>query len=93
VQGRRDVKADFSLRWPIGQGVETAQLLPGGVWGRGVETGRKVLRADAHEKAGAPYRGPGRRHDVTPWAHHNRVLLCQATLSIGPYLPLNVQFQ
>src|SRR5215208_8413919 len=31
---------------------------------------------------------PARRHDVTPWTHHNRVPLCQATLSIGPYLLL-----
>jgi hypothetical protein len=26
------------------------------------------------------------RHDVTPWTKINRALLCQATLSIGPYL-------
>ena len=44
-------------------------------------------------RAGAPIRGPDHRHDLTPWAHHNRVLLCQATLSIGPYLLLKVQFQ
>ena len=35
----------------------------------------------------------GRRHDVTPWTKNNRVPLCQATLSIGPYLLLKVQFQ
>jgi len=32
-------------------------------------------------------------HDVTPWTKFNRVPLCQATLSIGPYLLPKVQFQ
>ena len=58
-----------------------------------LERVRRVLRAFAHEKAGAPDQDPGRRHDATPWARHNRALLCQATLSIGPYLLLKVQFQ
>ncbi len=44
------------------------------------------------KRAGAP-KDPGLCHDVTPWTHHNRVPLCQATLSIGPYLLLKVQFQ
>ncbi len=55
--------------------------------------GRKVLRAVSHEKAGAHDQDPGYSHDVTPWTRYNRVLLCQATLSIGPYLLLKVQFQ
>ena len=33
--------------------------------------------------------GPGPCHNITPWTHYNRVLLCQATLSIGPYLLLS----
>ena len=36
---------------------------------------------------------PDHGHDVTPWTHLNRVPLCQATLSIGLYLLLKVQFQ
>src|SRR5918995_5964980 len=44
------------------------------------------------EKAGAT-EDSGHRHDATPWTQHNRVALCQATLSIGPYLLLKVQFQ
>src|SRR5215213_3433299 len=44
------------------------------------------------KKAGAP-EDPAHRHDATPWTQHNRVALCQATLSIGPYLLLKVQFQ
>src|ERR671916_3210391 len=36
---------------------------------------------------------PGHCHDATPWTQLNRVPLCQATLSIGPYLLLKVQFQ
>jgi hypothetical protein len=44
------------------------------------------------EKAGAP-KGSGLCHDATPWTQLNRVPLCQATLSIGPYLLLKVQFQ
>ena len=39
------------------------------------------------------YKDSGHGHDVTPWTQHNRVALCQATLSIGPYLLLKVQFQ
>src|SRR5215204_781019 len=46
----------------------------------------------ASKEAGAP-KDLGLCHDVTPWTHHNRVSLCQATLSIGPYLLLKVQFQ
>ncbi len=44
------------------------------------------------KKAGAP-NGSSLCHDATPWTHYNRVPLCQATLSIGPYLLLKVQFQ
>ena len=47
----------------------------------------------APRKSRSPDKDPGHRHDVTPWTHHNRVPLCQATLSIGPYLLLKVQFQ
>jgi hypothetical protein len=49
---------------------------------------RKAL---ACERAGPP-KDPGRCHDATPWTQFNRVPLCQATLSIGPYLLLKVQF-
>ncbi len=46
-----------------------------------------------NRKDRSPAKDPGLCHDVTPWTHHNRVPLCQATLSIGPYLLLKVQFQ
>jgi hypothetical protein len=67
-----------------------ANAQPSGFETRSKPLGRLPTRTG---RAGAPIRGPGLCHDVTPWAHHNRVLLCQATLSIGPYLLLKVQFQ
>jgi hypothetical protein len=68
---------------------------PRGPGRRGV---RQVLRiADWTGRTKKPEplhtRDPGHCHDVKPWTHLNRVLLCQATLSIGPYLLLKVQFQ
>ena len=45
------------------------------------------------KKPEPPTKTPAYRHDATPWTRHNRALLCQATLSIGPYLLLKVQFQ
>ena len=41
------------------------------------------------EKGRETRRIPGLCHDATPWTHQNKVPLCQATLSIGPYLLLS----
>jgi hypothetical protein len=46
---------------------------------------------ESTKKTGVP-KDPGNGHDATPWTEQNRVPLCQATLSIGPYLLLKVQF-
>jgi hypothetical protein len=61
--------------------------------GAGSDENEKDAKRDGTDKKAGVPGDPGHRHDVTPWTHCNRVPLCQATLSIGPYLLLKVQFQ